>query len=79
MSGSAAAGACAFANETDLHPVKGLKIKLLGVFFYRHKPHRWPLHGLRNRLCIPEIALIALQKRLHKFGRHQPGTMAKRD
>jgi hypothetical protein len=58
--------------------VQGLKIELLGRL-YRHKPHRWPLHGLRNRLGIPQIVLIALQERLYILGRHQPGVMAKGD
>lgn len=33
---------------------------LLHCLFDRHKPHRWPLHGLTDRFGIECVALAAL-------------------
>ena len=69
---------CALANEAGAHPMQALKIELLGRL-RRDKPHRWPLYGLRNRLGVPEIVLVAFEESLHIFRRHQPGVVAKGD
>jgi hypothetical protein len=49
--------------------MQALKIELLGCL-RRHEAHRWPLLGFGDRLGVPEIVLIALEKSLHIFRRY---------
>src|SRR6266496_5919406 len=43
----------------------------------RHELHRWPLHGLGDRLRVAEVVLLALRIGAHILRRHQPSIVTK--
>jgi hypothetical protein len=55
--------------------MQGLQIALLGRL-YGDEVHCGPLNGFENRLCVPVVVLVALQKRLHVLRRKEPHVMA---
>jgi hypothetical protein len=45
----------------------------------RDRSHGRALHGLGDRLSVPEVVLVTLDERLDILGRHQPSIVTKCD
>ena len=66
------------ADQARSHAVQGLQIQLI-VGLYRNATCRWPLHGFRDRVRIPEIVLVTLTERLGINRWHLLHVMTERD
>ena len=61
-------------DQARSHPVQRLQVQLI-LGLHRNAACRWPLHGLRDRVCVPEVVLMTLPERLRIGRRHLPYVM----
>jgi hypothetical protein len=62
-------------DQAVAHTMQSLQIELV-ICLDRHKSHVLAAHCLSDRLCIEEVVLVGLHKRLHKLSRNQLHIMA---
>jgi hypothetical protein len=54
---------CPITNKARTHAMQRLQVKLI-VSLYRNAARRRAMNGLRNRVGVSEVVLVALSKRL---------------
>lgn len=64
-------------HQAVAHPVERLQVDLLRRP-HLHEAHGWPRYGLRDRLGVDQVVLVALHVRLHELRRHDAHRMAHR-